>query len=143
MRRCGNDVLHDPHPWHDERTDDDQVCDGRTRNESMVGQLTATELRDALDDAQPGALVAFEGRPLELDPDNTPHHPVFKLRAWRPRETVADLLRGNLDMVDKLASLPPELLTPDPNLMASPEGDTKGLRELQDAAQAVNVDVDG
>lgn len=31
--------------------------------------------------------------------------------------------------------LPPELLTPDPDLMASPEGDLKGLRELQDAAR--------
>jgi hypothetical protein len=31
--------------------------------------------------------------------------------------------------------LPPELLTPDPDLMASPEGDVKGLRELQDAAR--------
>lgn len=32
--------------------------------------------------------------------------------------------------------LPPELLTPDPDLMASPEGDVKGLQELQDAARA-------
>jgi hypothetical protein len=31
--------------------------------------------------------------------------------------------------------LPPELLLPDPDLMASPEGDVKGLRELQDAAR--------
>lgn len=36
------------------------------------------------------------------------------------------------------APLPPELLTPDPDLMASPEGDVKGLRELQDAARAIN-----
>lgn len=35
-----------------------------------------------------------------------------------------------------VAPLPPELLTPDPDLMASPEGDMKGLRELQDAARA-------
>lgn len=36
------------------------------------------------------------------------------------------------------APLAPELLTPDPDLMASPEGDAKGLRELQDAARAIN-----
>lgn len=35
----------------------------------------------------------------------------------------------------EVAPLPPELLTPDPDLMASPEGDVKGLRELQDAAR--------
>jgi hypothetical protein len=31
--------------------------------------------------------------------------------------------------------VPPELLLPDPDLMASPEGDTKGLRELQAEAR--------
>lgn len=34
--------------------------------------------------------------------------------------------------------LAPELLTAGPDLMASPEGDAKGLRELQDAAGAIN-----
>lgn len=38
--------------------------------------------------------------------------------------------------------LPPELLTPDPDLMASPEGDVKGLRELQDAARAAAAGVE-
>jgi hypothetical protein len=32
--------------------------------------------------------------------------------------------------------VPRELLLPDPDLMGSPEGDARGLRELQEAARA-------
>jgi hypothetical protein len=45
-------------------------------------------------------------------------------------DSSADRQAGRLSKAD-LA----ELLLPDPALMGSPEGDIKGLRELQDAAQ--------
>jgi len=50
-----------------------------------------------------------------------------------PAKALADFREGI--EVSYETPLPRELLLPDPDLMASPEGDVKGLRELQDAAR--------
>jgi hypothetical protein len=86
MNRCGRDELHEPHEWIDEALRYD--CDGRTRNEPMVGQLLTGELYEALGEEHHQALVAVEmedGKvyPMRLLPDRHKGGPVFMLGVWR------------------------------------------------------------
>src|SRR5882757_663854 len=123
----------------------------------VAEQIIAAELhRD--DDGQVDRII-FDGRWFQpvTDHDFTyPHRfPVpgpedptrlfcdSRCPAWHPDWTYDDAFQESRRKIEEQTALPPELLTPDPDLMASPEGDVKGLRELVDAAKELIRDYGG
>lgn len=116
----------------------------------MAEQIIAAELhRDP--DGQVDRIV-FDGRWFQLATDHDftyphrfpnpgPEDPTrlfcdSRCPAWHPDWTFDDAFGESRRKIEEQTALPPELLAPDPDLMASPEGDMRGLRELKDEAKA-------
>jgi len=138
--RCQWQATESPHPrhspgcWFEHSEPRTEAEENRRRNERFIRVDELGRSADGTIDR-----IVFEGHTYVRR--NTVPPPNLNLAGyvgdWSD-DYIAEA-RKNVDSAvahsRAVAPLPPELLTADPDLMASPEGDVKGLRELQDAAR--------